>query len=468
MQKIIKKEEITFNEIYASVFTTKARYICIWGARAAGRSHFGTEYFLNQITDTPYFRGAFLRNVFGDIRHSLFQDFKDRIESSCFDENDFDINESNLTIRYNPTGNTIISKGFRKSSGNRTAKLKSLAGITHVLIEEADENTKDDVNKLDDSIRTDKIENIQIIFLFNPPSKNHWLVKRFFNLQDVDLIDPKTGDLLQGYYRASPKNNHDVLVIFSTYKDNLENLNKKTIAKYEEYGNPQSSFYDEEHYFVDVCGFIPEGARGRIMRGWIPITVDFYNSLPYVEYAGLDFGYSNDPVALILIKSHNNRNFYKEVIYSTELTNPELADRMRRKGINKKMKIYADSSEPKSIKELRDLGFNVIAADKGPDSVLYNIKQIKGVENYYTENSKNIEDEIEEWKWELDKDDNPTDKPEDKNNHAMNAIGYGYVTQKGKHRKGKYKVANAVRIQGSSGVQTEITTEDKINKLDWI
>jgi phage terminase large subunit len=418
-----------FNYKYAPVFTTKARYIDIWGSRAAGRSHFGTDYFLFKITQPAYFRGAFLRNVFSDIRDSLFQDFKDRLETSDFDERDFVINESKMTILYKPTGNTIISKGFRKSAGNRSAKLKSLAGLTHVLIEEADENTQADVNKLDDSIRTNRIEDIQIIFLHNPPSKNHWITKRFYNLSDAEIID-KRGNEVKGYYRATPKSDPDLLVIFTTWKDNVKNLNKKTIKKFESYGDPDSIFFDEEHYYVDICGFIPEGARGRIYKNWKHITKAFFDSLPYEKYYGLDFGYSDDPVALLAIKSHNNRNFFHQEIYEPGLTDPMLADKMTARGVSKKAKIYADPSAAKSIQHLKDLGWKHIQpADGGPESILFGIKALKSYENYATEESKDLWNENEEYVWKLSKDDGePTDEPIDKHNHAKDAIRYGVVT----------------------------------------
>lgn len=430
-----------FSNIYKPVFTTKARYIHIWGGRAAGRSHFGTSYFLFLITQQAYFRGVFLRHVFSDIRDSLFADFKDRLQDSDFDENDFEINESKMMILYKPTGNTIISKGFKKSSGNRSAKLKSLAGITHVLIEEADENMEQDVNKLDDSIRTDKIENIQVIFLYNPPSKNHWLIKRYYNLVDSGILD-ETGKPIP-YYRAIPKTNPEVLIIHSTYRDNIRNLNEKTIKKYQGYGDPDSPFYNEEMYYVDVCGLVPEGARGRIYRGWKPCSLEFFRSLPYPSYYGLDFGYSDDQVALVEIKSHNNRNFYHEVIYETELTNPALAALMVIKGVPKDAEIFADNSEPKSIQELKDLGFRSIKeADKGPDSILFGIKQVSSMENYATENSKNLWFENEEYKWKLDQNDEPTNQPNDKNNHLKDAIRYGVTTKRQLKRKKKMKVAN--------------------------
>lgn len=450
-----------FSRIYKPVFTTKARYIHIWGGRAAGRSHFGTRYFLFLITQQAYFRGVFLRNVFSDIRDSLFADFKDRLAESDFNEADFEVNDSKMSILYKPTGNTIISKGFRKSSGNRSAKLKSLAGCTHVLIEEADENPEADVNKLDDSIRTDKIENIQVIFLYNPPSKNHWLIKRYYNLVDTGILDDMGKPI--PYYRAVPKTNPDVLVIHSTYKDNLKNLNEKTIKKYEAYGTPGNQFYNEEMYYVDVCGLVPEGARGRIYRGWKPCSLEFFRSLPYSSFYGLDFGYSDDPVALVEIKSHNNRNFWHEVVYEPGLTNPALADVMRVRGVPKDAEIFADNAEPKSIQELKDLGFyRIQAADKGADSLLFGIKQISAMENFITEGSTNLWVENEEYKWKLGKDGEPTNEPEDRNNHLKDAGRYGITTKRQMKRKKKMKIAN------TSTTPAAAYDPKKANPLDWL
>jgi phage terminase large subunit len=442
------REEVdwTFNAVYEPVFYTKARYIDIVGGRAAGRSHFGTEYFLFLLCQPQYFRGCFLRHVYGDIRDSLFADIKDRIEEKVdkgeLNDEDFEINESKMTFLHRRTGNTIISKGFKKSAGNRSAKLKSLAGLTHVMVEEADENYESDVNKLDDSIRTNKIEDIQIIFLHNPPSKNHWIVKRFYNLEDTGIIGHDGKPI--PYYRIKQKNNPDVLVIFSTYKDNLQNLNTKTLAKYHSYNDPDSPFFNEEQYYVDVEGMVPEGARGRIYKGWKHITKAFFKSLSYQSYYGLDFGYGDDPVALVEIKSHNNRNFYHEVIYETELTNPALAKLMSDRGVPKDALIFADSAEPKSIQELKDLGYkNVQPADKGPDSIDFGIKAIKALENYATEESVNLWKENEEYKWRLNDEGESTGKPIDKNNHLKDALRMANTTYKEiKRKKGTVKVAD--------------------------
>lgn len=420
-----------FNQKYKPVFTTRARYIFICGGRGRGGSHFGTDYYLYKMTQPEYFRGAIMRSVFGDIRGSLWQDWKDRLENSDFPETDFDINER-MNATYKKTSNSFISKGFKKSSSKQSAKLKSLAGMTHILIEELEEVDEDDFDKLDDSIRTNKIEDIQIIGLFNMPGKNHWIIRRFFNLQESPF---------EGYYYAIPKDNADVLIIQSNYLDNLRNLNDKTIKKYEGYGDPLSPFYNQERFYVDIMGLVPEGARGRIYKGWKTINYEFFKSLPYPSFYGLDFGYSEDPVALVELKSHNNRNFWHELVYESGLTNPALAKVMSAKGVNKKLPIYADAAEPKSIKELRDLGFNVIEAVKGPDSVLFGIKQLQSMENYYTETSDNIRYENEEYKWQLDANKEPTDIPIGKNDHLMDSGRYGITTHRSMKRKKKISVS---------------------------
>ncbi len=445
-----------FNKLYKPVFSTKARYILIWGGRARGGSHFATDYFLFRMTQPEYFRGVIMRSVYSDIKDSLFQDWKDRLENSDFDEDQFAVTDSKKAATYKPTGNGFIAKGFKKASGSQSAKLKSLAGITHILIEEAEEVDEEDFNKLDDSIRTNKIENIQIILLFNPPNKNHWLIKRFFNLIESGITDPAGKPI--PYYRAVQKDMPELLAIHSTYQDNLRNLNQKTILKYQGYGDPNNTFYNEEKYYVDVLGLVPEGAKGRIYRNWKPITNAFFESLPYPSYYGLDFGYSEDPVALIEIKSHNNRNFYRQVVYEPGLTNPALAALMRIRGVSRKAPIYADSSEAKSIQELKDMGFNVIPADKGPDSVLFGIKKLTAMENYATQESTDIWHENEEYKWQLDANKEPTDTPIDKKNHAKDAIRYGVVTHRQLKKQRRIVVGETNKNDGF----------DNKSKLDWI
>lgn len=397
--------QLEFNGLYREIHSKNFRYIHLWGGRGRGGSFTATQYALDLITRDSYFRGYIMREVAEDIRESLWRDFKDRIEAAdCEDE--IYLNDSAMTAMCPDTGNYLLSKGFKKSSGKRTAKLKSLAGATHVIIEEAEEISEEDFNQLDDTLRTVKA-NVQIILIFNPPSKGHWIWKKWYNLIDSEI---------PGYYRAIPKQNKQLLSIFSTYHDNEINLNETTIANFEAYKDT-----NQEHYFTMIQGLISEGMRGRIYKNWKPIE-----SMPnlYPKFYGLDFGF-NDPVALVELESHNLNLWVNEVIYGSGITNSDLNQRMLDLKVPKSAKIYADSAEPKDIEDLRRMGWNIVGAKKKPGSVLAGIRFIQKYNTFVTERSKNIWFENENYRWRLDQHKQPLDEPEDKHNHAMDAINYG-------------------------------------------
>lgn len=395
---------LEFSEIYEPLFTTKARYIDLWGGRGRGGSFTGTQYFLHLITQPEYFRGYFMREIAGDIRESLWRDFKDRIEEAELSEY-FEINETSMSAVYVPTGNTVLSRGFKKSQGNRTAKLKSLAGATHVLIEEAEEIAKLDFNQLDDTLRTKKADNIQIIRIFNPPAKNHWIWGKY-NLSQAEV---------EGYYKATPKKDPTLLSIFSTYLDNITNIHKSSLQAWEAYQQT-----DPEYYYTIIRGLISEGVRGRIYKHFESILAI---AEAYPKFYGLDWGY-NDPVALVECQSHNNTIWVKEKIYKQGLTNNELSKLMDDLGISRRDPIYADSAEPKDIQDMKKMGWNVIGAQKGPDSVRNGIKFIKDRRIIVSEDSLNLWKEAEDYKWRLDQYKMPTNEPEDANNHLMDALRY--------------------------------------------
>lgn len=396
---------LEFSHLYQPLFTTKARYIDLWGGRGRGGSFTGTQYYLHLITQPEYFRGYLMREIAGDVRESLWRDFKDRIEEAGL-EDQFLINETAMSATCLETGNVVLSKGFKKSSGNRTAKLKSLAGATHVLIEEAEEIGEFDLKQLDDTLRTKKVENIQIIRIFNPPAKNHWFWNRY-NL--VPCEKP------EGYYKAIPKKDPQLLSIFSTYLDNIQNIHPSSIQSWENYKDT-----DPEYYYTIIKGLISEGVRGRIYKHFQP-TPTMPNAYP--KFYGLDWGF-NDPVALVECELHNKTLYVSEKVYQPGLLNSELSKIMTDLGIAKHAPIYADSAEPKDIKEMRQLGWNVIPAQKGPDSVRNGIKFVKEYEVFATETSKNLWKEVEDYKWRLDQNKLPTNEPEDANNHLMDALRY--------------------------------------------
>jgi len=352
-------------------------------------------------------------------------------------------------VLYRPTGNSIISKGFKKSSGSQSAKLKSLAGMTHVLIEECEEVAEDDFNKLDDSIRTTKVEHIQVIRLFNPPSKNHWLIRRNYNLVQSEY---------KGWYCAIPKDIPELLSIHSTYLDNIQNVNQSTINNYRNYGDKNSPKYNEDFYYRDVLGLVSEGSKGRILTHVKPISYKLFRELPYPSFYGLDWGF-NDPNAVLECKYHDGQLFWHELVYQAGMDNEELMIKMRAAGVLPARKVYYDSARPDNAKTFKKgieygpkamKGFNMIASLKGPDSILYGIRELQNIEIFATDCSANLWFELEEYHWALDANKEPTDEPEDANNHLIDAGRYAYV--------GNVKKSGDIKIgSGTSNSQ-----------LDWI
>ena len=412
-----------FNGIYKDVFSTDKRYIDVLGGRGRGGSHFGTDYFLYLITCPEYFRGYFVRQVLSDIRDSLFRDFKDRIEENeTLRLDDFHIQDNAMRIAYLPTGNTIMSKGVSKD-GSRTAKMKSLAGATHVLIEEADEIKEQDFDQLDLSLRTVKAEKVQIIRIFNPPAKNHWIWR------DYNLVDSG----VDGYYMPVVKSDANILSIWSDYHSNENNLQPSTVQKFESFKTT-----NPEYYYNQVRGLVPEGMKGRVYSGWIPMADDEFERIDSFPVHCLDFGYSEDPTALVKVKMVNDRIYAKELLYKTGIGDYELCGIMKSLGITPEDIIIADyggggdlriSNVRRMYQVNPDYVFNIFPAIKGEGSIKAGISRIKECKVFATENSSNLWNEYQEYKWALDANGIPTDRPIDKYNHIMDAIRYGVLSK---------------------------------------
>lgn len=139
---------------------------------------------------------------------------------------------------------------------------------------------------------------------------------------------------------------------------------------------------------------------------------------------GLDFGFTNDPTALVQCVIAHGELWVDLLVYETELTNPMIADKAKANGITRKTQIVADSAEPKSIAELNNLGLWVVPTSKGKDSIAVGIDVLHRYKINVTRRSTPLIEEMQAYKWETDRDGNKTNKPIDKFNHAIDAIRY--------------------------------------------
>jgi phage terminase large subunit len=395
------------NEVYKPLFihSRNITYIILMGGRGAGRSTVASQYALAKLVAPEYFRCAIMRYVLGDIRNSIYKEIFDRTE-----ENDvtdaLDINDGQMVLTYG--ANSINAVGFKKSSGEQKAKLKSLANYTTVIIEEADEIPEEDFIQLDDSLRTLKGD-ITIILLLNPPPKTHWIVRRWFNLLTSEH---------KGFYIPVLKPEiTNTLFIRTSYKDNIKNIAPRSVENYENYRQSKP-----DHYFNMILGLVPETVRGKIYSGWREIeAVPFEARL---IRRGLDFGYSNDPTALLDIYEYNGGYILDEQLYRKGMLNKQIADVINNLQFKDTL-VIADSAEPKSIDEIKTYGVTILPATKGKGSISSGISFVRGQRISYTKRSRNLKIEYENYAWLEDKDGTTLNEPKPGYDHLMDALRYG-------------------------------------------
>ena len=153
--------------------------------------------------------------------------------------------------------------------------------------------------------------------------------------------------------------------------------------------------------------------------------------------AGLDFGFTNDETGCILVYKQNGELWVNEVLYETGLTNPDISARLTAAKISKSVEIVADSAEPKSIEELRRLGWHVTGAKKGADSIKNSIDILKRYNLNITRQSINLRNELGRYKWKTDRSGKPINEPVDSWNHLIDPLRYVALNKLGANKLNK-------------------------------
>lgn len=162
-------------------------------------------------------------------------------------------------------------------------------------------------------------------------------------------------------------------------------------------------------------------AEGRIYRGWKTDISEIPHEARLERY-GLDFGYSNDPTAIVAIYKYNNGYILDEVCYLKGMSNKDIVDLL--KNLQQKL-VIADSAEPKSIDELKQHGINILPAQKGQGSVNQGIQHVQDKQISVTKRSINLIKEYRNYLWMTDPDGRIINEPQDFMNHCMDALRYG-------------------------------------------
>jgi len=195
----------------------------------------------------------------------------------------------------------------------------------------------------------------------------------------------------------------------------------------------KTSNYWDNWYRVYGLGEIGN-LEGVIFNNWK--TIDAIPSEAKLLGIGLDFGYTNDPTAIVEVYSYNNQRILNEICYKTGMLNSDIA-----KVLPNNIIIYADSSEPKSIDEIRRYGKMIKGVTKGKDSINYGIDIMQQQEYLVTSNSTNLIKEFRTYTWDKDKQGNKLNRPIDSNNHICDAVRYHEMETIGINRNfGKYNI----------------------------
>jgi phage terminase large subunit len=243
----------------------------------------------------------------------------------------------------------------------------------------------------------------QIIIDYNPSDEFHWIYDKVLTRDDCSFYQ-------------------------TTYKDNPF-LPQPIIEEIER-------LQDTDENYWRIYGL---GERGQSRS--LVFTFSTVPSIPetakLVSY-GLDFGFSNDPTAMVGTYMEGDNIFVKELIYRTGMTNQDIAKELGTLGLDRRDEVYADSAEPKSIEEIHRMGWNVKPTSKG--AINQGIDMLRRYKIHILDSSTNVIKEMRNYKYIEDKNGDLTNKPVDKYNHACDALRYSVINKLSRPNYGKYAI----------------------------
>jgi len=386
-----------------------SRYYIITGGRASGKS-FSINLMLVLMTYEANHTILFTRYTLTSAYVSIIPEFIEKIEMlDKFD--DFHITKDEIINL--KSGSKIVFKGIKTSSGDQTANLKSITGVTTWVLDEAEELTDEGTfDKIDLTIRETKNQN-RIILILNPTTKEHWIYQRFY--ED------------KGIQEGINTEKDNTTYIHTTYQDNLENLSKSFLKQIDELKIRRPLKYKHA-----IMGGWLDKAEGVIFNNW---KIGQFKRIG-VSVWGQDYGFSNDPSTLIEtnIDTSNKRIYLKECYYLPSLTTSDIT-RLNQQHAQGGL-IIADSAEPRLISEIRSKGCNVKPSVKGQGSVTYGISLLQDYDLIISEDSINLVKELNNYSWLERKSNTPIDKF----NHLIDAVRYAVTFQLKNPNRGKYTI----------------------------
>lgn len=379
--------EINTTITFENLLESKRRVSQHIGGTRSGKTYAILQFLIVKALETAL-TISIVRKTIPSLKRTVIKDFMDILKGlNIWREDDFNITDRIYRIN-DSTIQFINSDDPEKLRGLKSDIL---------FIDEASEIDEESYFQL--SIRTTG----GIILAYNPTvSPQHWLRK----MDDCDRF-------------------------VTTYSDNpylpkemikaIEELQTKNPKYWAIYGKGEFAANDKAIYDFDIVG---------------------EHDGEFIAF-GLDWGYSQDPTAVVAVYKSGERLYLEEVLYEKGLVMKDIGDRLNVLGIDKSYEIWCDSSEPRSIEELYRMGFNAKAVTKGPDSIKFGISVLKNHKLFVDKKSQNLINEMYAYQYATDKYGYVTDNPEGGMDHLLDAaryVGMMKLTQKAQ-TKGKYAIS---------------------------
>lgn len=367
---------------FYQTLSSKSRIKVHQGGTRSGKTYSICQYLIYKLitTDKPL-TISIVRKTLPALKRSVLRDFISiAIKLGVYYKGEH--NKSESVFSYNGSMVQFIS----------TDDPQKIRGAKHDIcfLNEANELNYEDFRQL--NMRTVG----EMIIDFNPSDPIHWLYNEVIERDDCDLF-------------------------ITTYKDN-KFLPSELVNEIERIRER-----DPDYWRVYGEGQRAQFSNRQIFTNWkyIPLS-DFPEFDDTV--IGIDFGFTNDELAILEVGKIKDRLYVNELMYKKEMTNRDIANFL--KSINKDdVLAYCDSAEPKSIVELRQMGILAKGAIKGPGSINAGISLIKEHEVFISNESLNLKREQHTYYWQQLKDETIINKPIDSNNHLMDSLRYAVYSK---------------------------------------
>lgn len=375
-----KEIEVHIPVEFKRLFDKDWREAAIYGGRNSLKSHTVARYLLIRARQTKTRIGCFreFQNSMTESSHQLLSDLIKK-----YNLRDFEI--TNNSIRNVKNGSDFIFKGL----WNNEQTIKSIEGIDIAWVEEAQTVSNSSIEVLTPTVRK---EGSQIIYTYNRLLEDDPVHNRL-------VIEGRPNTLVINV-------NYDTALKYGWMPEVLrlemedDRAKRPLLYKHKWLGEPTSS-------------------ERKIYRDW-----ELLDTIPHqarLERYGVDFGYTNDPSAIVAIYYFNGGYIIDEIAYQKGLSNQAIADILLN---HDKAVVVADSAEPKSIDEIKMYGVTILPAVKGSGSVQTGIQFVQNQKMSVTKRSTNVIREYQRYLWRLDKDGRIINEPEHTYSHSMDAIRY--------------------------------------------